>query len=257
MLVFLQINSNWSSLVMKTVLITGAARRIGAAISRLLHGEGCNVILHYNTSSADVLELRDELNADRGNSAVVIKADLLNLNEVSDLASMANGVWGGVDVLVNNASLFYSREVGQVEESDWDRLINSNLKAPFFLIQALAPMLAKRQGCVVNIVDIHAEKGLPGYPVYSIAKAGLLAMTKCLAKELAPDVRVNAVAPGAILWPEHDLADVRKNEILQRVALQRCGKADDIAKAVRFLIADADYITGHTLTVDGGRTLFV
>ncbi len=241
----------------KNVLITGAARRIGAACARLLHGHGCNLVLHYNTSVKQALQLCDEFNEVRRNSAVLIKADLLNSDELEHLAKSADRMWDGVDVLVNNASRFYPGSVGEVQEADWDCLINSNLKAPFFLAQALAAGLAKKQGCIVNIVDIHAEKGLPGYPVYSIAKAGLLAMTKCLAKELAPAVRVNAVAPGAILWPEDEIGDERKNEILKRVALQRCGEADDIAKAVRFLIADADYITGHTLTVDGGRTLFI
>lgn len=241
----------------KNVLITGAARRIGAACARLLHGKGCNVVLHYNSSAEQALQLCDEMNEARANSAAAVRADLLNLCEVEKLAETASRVWDGLDVLVNNASLFYPQALGQVKESDWDCVINSNLKAPFFLSQALAPMLAKWRGCVVNIADIHGEKGLPGYPVYSISKAGLLAMTKILAKELAPNVRVNAVAPGAILWPEHELGENQKTEILQRVALQRCGEAEDIAKAVYFLIADADYITGHTLTVDGGRTLFV
>lgn len=241
----------------KNVLITGAARRIGAACARLLHGNGCNVILHYNNSAEQALQLCDGLNEARANSAVALRANLLDLHEVGELAETASGIWEGLDVLVNNASLFYPQAVGQVKESDWDCLIDSNLKAPFFLSQALAPMLAKRRGCIVNIADIHGEKGLPGYPVYSISKAGLLAMTKILAKELAPNVRVNAVAPGAILWPEHEAGESQKNEILQRVALRRCGEAEDIAKAVFFLISDADYITGHTLTVDGGRSLFV
>ncbi|MGZ4960435.1 MAG: pteridine reductase [Methylomonas sp.] len=241
----------------KNVLITGAARRIGAACARLLHSEGCNLVLHYNSSAEEAQALCGELNLKRANSAAAVQADLLNIQEVEDLAEAASGVWDGIDVLVNNASLFYSGAMGQVKAPDWDRLINSNLRAPFFLIQALTSSLAKRRGCIVNIADIHGEKGLPGYSVYSISKAGVLAMTKILAKELAPDIRVNAVAPGAILWPEHELGDSQKNEILQRVALGRCGQADDIAKAVRFLIADADYITGHTLTVDGGRTLFV
>lgn len=241
----------------KNVLITGAARRIGAVCARLLHGEGCNVVLHYHNSAEQALQLCDELNEERENSAALVKANLLNPDELEYLANTARGLWDGIDVLVNNASRFYPGALGHIQESDWDCLINSNLKAPFFLSQALAPSLAERQGCIINIVDIHADKGLAGYPVYSIAKAGLLAMTKCLAKELAPDVRVNAVAPGAILWPESDMDDSRKDEILRRVPLRRCGKAEDIAKAVRFLIADAEYITGHTLTVDGGRTLSI
>jgi pteridine reductase len=172
------------------------------------------------------------------------------------LAQNAVHHWGGLDILVNNASQFYPKAFGDVDENDWSVLINSNLKAPFFLSQILAPALQQRKGCIVNIVDIHAEKGLKGYPVYSIAKAGLVAMTKCLAKELAPNVRVNAVAPGAILWPDHSVSESQKIEVLQKVALQRCGTTEDIARTVRFLIEDADYITGQILTVDGGRTLF-
>jgi len=243
--------------VAKNVLITGAAQRIGAACARLLHNEGCNVVLHYNKSVEQALQLCDELNEQRDNSAVLVKADLLIPHELEHLVNAARNVWDGIDVLVNNASQFLPGRVGQVGVEDWDGLINSNLKSPFFLSQALAPMLAKRYGCIVNIVDIHAEKGLPGYPVYSIAKAGLTAMTKSLAKELAPAVRVNGVAPGAILWPQSGGDHQQQQEIIQRIALQRCGKVEDVAKAVRFLIADADYITGHILTVDGGRSLFI
>lgn len=241
----------------KNVLITGAARRIGAACARLLHGEGCNVVLHYHRSQPHALQLRDELNAARSNSAAAVNADLLDLRQVAMLAQTSVETWGGIDVLINNASQFFPGKIGDIREQDWDILLNSNLKAPFFLVQALAPFLAERQGCVINIADIYANKGLPGYPVYSIAKAGLLAMTKSLAKELAPAVRVNAVAPGAILWPEEGISENRKAEILQRIALQRSGNAEDIAKAVRFLIVDASYMTGQTLTVDGGRSLFV
>lgn len=240
----------------KVALITGAAKRIGAACARLLHQEGFDVLVHYHVSQAPAQSLVDELNALRSHSAYLQKADLLDLNQLTALAEWVVAKNGGVDVLVNNASLFYGGQIGQVTEQDWNALLGSNLKAPFFLSQALAPSLASRKGSVVNIVDIHAEKGLLGFPVYSIAKAGLVAMTKCLAKELAPDVRVNAVAPGAILWPEEDLSEVGQQEILQKVALRRCGGVDDVAKAVRFLVDEADYITGHVLTVDGGRTLF-
>jgi len=240
----------------KVALITGAARRIGAACARLLHQEGYDVLLHYHTSQAAAQLLVNELNVLRPHSAHLRQADLLDLSQVAALAEWGLAISGGVDVLVNNASLFYGGKVGEVTEQDWNALLGSNLKAPFFLSQALAPSLARRKGCIVNIVDIHAEKGLLGFPVYSIAKAGLVAMTKCLAKELAPDVRVNAVAPGAILWPEHELNEARQQEILQKVALRRCGEVDDIAKAMRFLVNEADYITGHVLTVDGGRTLF-
>ncbi|MDT4289992.1 pteridine reductase [Methylomonas sp. MO1] len=240
----------------KNVLITGAARRIGAACVRLLHSEGCNVILHYNRSDADALRLAAELNAVRADSARLLNADLSVFSSIQKLAEEALTQWGDVDVLVNNASLFQSVPIGQVTEQDWDLTMASNLKAPFFLSQALWSSLKAKRGCIVNIADIHAETGLPGYPVYSMAKAGLVAMTKVLAREMAPEVRVNAVAPGAILWPEQDVADAERVEILKKVALQRCGEADDIAKAVRFLVGNADYITGQVLTVDGGRTLF-
>jgi pteridine reductase len=215
------------------------------------------VVLHYHRSAELAGQLCAELNNKRKNSAALVQADLQDMQALQNLAKFAVGSWQGLDVLVNNAAQFSHGAVGTATESNWDDLINSNLKAPFFLSQALAPFLAERRGCIINIADIYAEKGLPGYPVYSITKAGLISMTQCLAKELAPAVRVNAVAPGAILWPEHTVADVEKSRILEKVALQRCGQADDIAKAVRFLIADADYITGHTLTVDGGRTLYI
>ena len=239
----------------KIALITGAAKRIGAACARQLHHSGYNLLLHYYTSSEQAVRLADELNALRSNSVQLFQADLLVLEQVTELAGWALA-HEGVDVLVNNASLFSAGQVGQIAEQDWEALMGANLKAPFFLSQALVPSLAGRGGCIVNIVDIHAEKGLPGYPVYSIAKAGLVAMTKCLAKELAPEVRVNAVAPGAILWPDHSISEAKKDEILQKVALRRRGEVADIAKAVRFLANDADYITGHVLTVDGGRVLF-
>jgi pteridine reductase len=161
-----------------------------------------------------------------------------------------------LDALINNASAFYPTPLANTSEEQWEDLLGSNLKAPFFLSKALSESLASRQGCIVNIVDIHAERGLPGYPVYSISKAGLVAMTKILAKELAPAIRVNAVAPGAILWPESGLSEHDKGEILQRVPLVRCGSPEDIAKAVLYLVQDADYVTGQILTVDGGRTLF-
>ena len=240
----------------ENVLITGAAKRIGAACARLLHSEGCNVFLHYRSSEGEAQQLCNELNRLRPGSAKIMRADLLDMAELESVAGEADRAWGGIDVLVNNASSFYPTAMADVTERQWDELLGSNLKAPFFLVKALARTLTDNKGCVVNIVDIHAERGLSGYPVYSIAKAGLAAMTKVLAKELGPAVRVNGVAPGAILWPDHDLSEPAKLEILQRVALKRSGEVGDIAKAVLFLIKDADYITGQILTVDGGRTLF-
>lgn len=240
----------------KVALITGAARRIGASCAHLLHANGYNVVLHCHTSVRQARQLADELNGVRAASACFVTADLLKLDQVHALAEQAIRAWGDLDVLVNNASLFYPGQIGSVVEQDWDDLLGSNLKAPFFLSQALAPSLRKRRGCIINMADIHAEKGLAGFPVYSIAKAGLVAMTKCLAKELAPEVRVNAVAPGAILWPDQPTGDAQKAEILQKVALQRLGVVDDIARAVRYLSDDAPYVTGQVLTVDGGRTLY-
>jgi pteridine reductase len=240
----------------KNVLITGAAKRIGAACARMLHGEGCNVLLHYRSSKEAALGLCYELNQMRPDSAYMMQADLLNREELEALVSEACIVWDGIDVLINNASSFYPTAVADVTEQQWDELMGSNLKAPFFLAKALSETLADNKGCIVNIVDIHAERGLMGYPVYSIAKAGLVAMTKILAREFGPAIRVNGVAPGAILWPDNDLSEQEKQEILQRVALKLCGEPADIAKAVRFLIKDADYMTGQILTVDGGRTLF-
>jgi len=240
----------------KNVLITGAAKRIGEACARLLHSKGCNVFLHYRSSKEAALQLCYELNQMRPDSAYIMQADLLKREELEALVTEACMAWGKIDVLVNNASSFYPTAVADVTEQQWDELMGSNLKAPFFLAKLLSETLTNHGGCIVNIVDIHAERGLMGYPVYSIAKAGLVAMTKILAKELGPAVRVNGVAPGAILWPENDLSEQERQEILQRVVLKRNGEPADIAKAVWFLIKDADYMTGQILTVDGGRTLF-
>lgn len=240
----------------KNVLITGAAKRIGAACARLLHSEGCNIFIHYRSSAEDAQRLCDELNQKRSGSAAMMQADLLNMAELEQVAVEAQKAWGGIDVLVNNASTFYSGEVSDVTEQQWDELLGGNLKAPFFLSKVLSGTLAENSGCIVNIIDIHAERGLPGFPVYSISKAGLAAMTRVLAKELGPSIRVNGIAPGAILWPENELSEQGKADILQRVILKRSGDPADIAKAVLFLIKDAAYVTGQILTVDGGRTLF-
>jgi len=242
--------------MIKNVLITGAAKRIGATCARMLHDEGCNIFLHYRSSKQDVLALFEELNNNREGSVQMMQADLLDINQLERLVEAVKSSWGRLNVLVNNASAFYPQQVADVTEQEWDDLLGSNLKAPFFLSQKFAELLAENEGCVVNIIDIHAERGLKGYPVYSIAKAGLAAMTKVLAKELGPEIRVNGVSPGAVLWPEAEMSEQQKNEILQRVALKRTGEPDDIAKAVRFLVKDAGYITGQIITVDGGRTLF-
>jgi pteridine reductase len=240
----------------KNILITGAAKRIGAVCARLMHEEGCNILIHYKSSEQDAMVLCEELNAQRAGSAQVIKADLTDMTELENVAALAIENWGGVDVLINNASSFYPTPINTVTENQWDDLLDSNLKAPFFLAKMLSGCLAERHGCIINMVDIHAERGLPDHAIYCIAKAGLVAMTKILAKELAPNVRVNAVAPGAILWPETGLSNPDKREILTRIPLARCGSPDDIAKAVLYLVKDADYTTGQILTIDGGRTLY-
>lgn len=239
-----------------TALITGAARRIGAEIARSLHGAGYNIALHHLRSQGEAQALADELNRARADSARLVQADLRRSEQLAPLVERSAGFWGGLDVLVNNASRFYPTPLGEVTETQWDELLEGNLKAPFFLCQAAAPHLRTRGGCIVNIVDIHAERGLEGYPVYSITKAGLAAMTRFLARELGPDIRVNGVAPGAILWPEQPMDEARQAEILSRVPLRRIGDPGDIARAVLFFVRDAPYVTGQILAVDGGRSLF-
>ncbi|KAF3978033.1 MAG: pteridine reductase [Methylococcales symbiont of Iophon sp. n. MRB-2018] len=240
----------------KNVLITGAAKRIGASCARMLHQQGCNIFLHYRSSEQDAFQLFEELSNIRADSVKIMQADLLKLDEISKLAKQAEAAWGSIDILINNASAFYPQPIQQVSERDWDKLLGSNLKAPFFLSQKLSATLIATKGSIINIIDIHAERGLKGYPVYSVTKAGLAAMTKVLAKELGPEVRVNGVSPGAILWPETELSEQDKAEILHKVALNRNGEPDDIAKTVCFLAKDASYITGQIIAVDGGRTLF-
>ncbi len=239
----------------KVALITGAAHRIGACVARRLHAAGANIVIHYRTSREAAQALQKELNEQRPESVVLVQADLMGAEKLATLVKQAYAAWDRLDVLINNASTFYATQVGSVEERHWDDLMGTNLKAPFFLAQAAAPLLAKRGGCIVNIVDIHADRPLKEYPVYSIAKAGLVMLTKALAGELGPKVRVNAVAPGAILWPEAGLDEVTKQRIISRTFLKRQGSPEDIAKAVLFLVRDAGYMSGQVLTVDGGRSL--
>jgi len=236
--------------------ITGAARRIGADIARSLHDIGTNVVLHYRNSAEEANILCDELNLIRDSSAVCIQADLADTGQIPALVEEASGIWGRLDILVNNASMFYPTPVDLTTEAHWHELNDSNLKAPFFLSQAVEPFLRKQKGCIVNIIDIHAERPLKGYSVYSITKAGLAALTRSLAKEFAPDVRVNGVAPGAIMWPESEVTDANKNKILERIALNRTGMSDDVTRAVLYFIREAQYVTGQILAVDGGRNLF-
>ena len=239
----------------QVALVTGAARRIGAEIARHLHVRGLNVILHYRSSAAPAQDLAAELNARRADSAHLLQGDLLATADLPGLAHDAAARWGRLDVLVNNASGFYPTPVGEITETQWEDLLGSNLKGPFFLSQATLPYLQKTAGCIVNLVDIHAERPMSGYPVYNIAKAGVAMLTKTLAWELGPQVRVNGVSPGAILWPDTGVDDAHKHYILERTALKRSGGLEDIARTVTFLALDAPYISGQILAVDGGRSL--
>jgi pteridine reductase len=239
----------------KTVFITGAARRVGAAIARMLHGAGANSVLHYRSSSEDADELARELNAARPGSAAVVSGDLLEMDKLPALAAAATQAFGGLDILVNNASSFYPTPVGDITEIDWDDLIGTNLKAPLFLTQAAAPALRANQGLVINLCDIHGMRPLRRHPVYSVAKAGLIMLTRSLARELGPHVRVNGIAPGPVLWPDDGLDEALQAEIIDRTALKRPGTATDVARAALFFAAEAPYVTGQILAVDGGRSV--
>ena len=243
-----------SKLSGRTALVTGAAKRLGAAIARALHTEGMNLLLHYNKSEADAQALADELNGIRADSAAVAQADLGNIQGLDSLVKAALQ-WQGLDVLVNNASAFRPTPIGTVGEDDWEEIMASNLKAPFFLAQAAAVHLKKNHGCIVNMLDIHARRPLREHTLYSTAKAGLAMLTLSLARELGPEVRVNGVAPGPILWPETGMDAAAKKAILEATALKRKGSPEDIAGAVLYLVRDAEYVTGHILTVDGGRSI--
>ncbi len=237
------------------VLITGAAHRVGAAVAEALHAEGFNLVLHYRQSKDAAQALHIKLNTRRTGSAALVQGDLLDTVKLPKLVQQAVDIWGRLDVLINNASTFYPTPVGEVTEAQWDDLMGSNLKAPFFLAQAAAPALATHHGCIINMADIHAERPLKGYPVYSAAKAGLVMLTKALARELGPGIRVNAVAPGPVLWPDN-LAEETKQHIQSRTALKRAGHPSDVARAILFLIRDAGYITGQVIAVDGGRSIY-
>ncbi len=242
----------------KVALVTGGARRIGAGIVRELHAHGWRILLHYRSSAQDAQALADELNALRPGSVVLHQLDLLQTARLPELVAAAISHFGRLDALINNASSFYPTPLGQISEAVWDDLIGSNLKAPLFLAQAAAPELIKSGGAIVNIADIHVERPLAGFPVYTMAKAGVAAMTRVLARELAPQVRVNAVAPGVNLWPENDtdFDAAERERILATIPLDRNGQPQDIAQAILFLL-DAPYVTGVILPVDGGRNVFL
>lgn len=241
----------------KVVLITGGAKRVGAAICRLLHAEGYSLMVHYKSSLNEARSLQAELNLQRPNSVAIVHGDLLNVADLPKLIHETVQCFGRLDVLINNASTYYASEVGEIDEAKWHDLMGSNLKAPLFLSQAAAPELRKNHGCIVNITDMHVERPKKGYIIYSVAKAGLVTLTKSLAHELSPEVRVNAVAPGPVQWPENNpqFDEVYRQRVINQTLLKRVGKAEDVAKAVKFLVADAPFITGHVLAVDGGRSL--
>ncbi|HIM57933.1 MAG TPA: pteridine reductase [Gammaproteobacteria bacterium] len=237
---------------MKTALITGGAQRIGAQIAQTLHNDGYNIIIHYRHSKQAAETLAQELNTQRNNSATTIQAELSNLDDIKALSQSIERL----DVLVNNASVFYPTPVKEATPDTWYTIMNTNLMAPFFLSQSLTNVLNKTSGCIINLVDIHAQRPLKNHAIYNISKAGIAMMTKTLAKELAPNIRVCGVSPGSIIWPENEaeLTDAQKNKMLNKIALGKQGSALDIANTVLFL-ANSSYITGQIISVDGGRTL--
>jgi pteridine reductase len=241
----------------KVALITGAARRIGAEIATQLHASGMNIVVHYHTSHEEAESVCANFNKLRKHSAVVVRADLQDIASLNYLIEEAVAAWGRLDVLVNNASKFYKTALGNISEYAWDELMSTNLRAPLILSQAAVPYLKETQGCIVNIADIHGERPMRDYAVYCISKAGLIMLTKVLAKELAPAIRVNAISPGEIIWPEGENAVTQemKQKILSRTLLQRHGDPLTIAKAVLFIANEADFMTGHVLVLDGGRLL--
>lgn len=241
----------------KVVLITGGAKRVGAAICRELHACGAQLMIHYRSSTNEARSLQAELNLQRANSVAIIQGDLLNTAVLPSLIQETVKHFGKLDVLINNASSYYATEIGAITENNWQDLMGSNLKAPMFLAQAAATELRKNRGSIVNITDMHIERPKKGYVVYSVAKAGLVTLTKSLAHELSPEVRVNAVAPGPVQWPDNNpqFDEVYRQRVISQTLLKRVGESSDIAKAVKFLIADAPFITGHVLAVDGGRSL--
>jgi pteridine reductase len=237
----------------RVALVTGSAKRIGAAIAKGLHTAGYNLVLHYRDSQTVAESLTAEFNQQRTNSAICIQADFDRIESIKTLAEKTLQQWQRLDLLVNNASMFYPTPLTEASIQDWSSLFNSNLKAPYFLIQALADTLKKSQGSIINIADIYADKPLKNHSLYCMAKAGNVMMTKSLSLELAPDVRVNGIAPGAILWPETPTNDIQK--ILEKIPLGKLGNPDEIVNLVLFLASKTNYITGQIINIDGGRTL--
>jgi len=239
----------------KVALITGAARRIGAAISRCLHADGANIVVHYRSSADEANTLCDELNAIRPDSAMSVQADLTATAQLPDLIATTTAWHGTLDILINNASSFYPTPIGEISEDNWNDVIGANLKAPLFLSQAAVDALRQARGVIINIVDIHSQRPLRDHAVYGSSKAGLAMLTRSLAKDLAPDIRVNGVSPGAILWPEAGLSDATKTTVLEQIPAGRIGNTSDVAGCVLYLVRDATYVTGQIIAVDGGRSI--
>ncbi len=237
------------------MLITGGARRVGAEIARTLHSAGANVVIHYRSSAAAAIALAEHFNRIRPRSAAIYAAHLSTAGAPEKLVAMTLEEFGRLDILINNASSFYATPLGQISLPQWDDLMGSNLKAPLFLSQAAAPWLRAQRGLIINMVDIHAFRPLKAHPVYSTAKAGLAMLTRALARELGPEIRVNGIAPGPVLWPEGDMEDELKREIIDKTALKRHGTPADVARTALFLAQDAPYITGQIIAVDGGRSI--
>lgn len=237
------------------MLITGGAKRVGAELARAFHAAGANLLIHYRSSSAAALSLADGFNRQRPHSAVIMAAHLNNPDAPDKLVATAKLQFGRLDILINNASSFYPTSVGTITAPQFDDLIGSNLKAPLFLSQAAAASLKETRGLIINMIDIHGFRPLKGHPVYSAAKAGLAMLTRALARELGPEVRVNGIAPGPVLWPEGDMDESLKREIINKTALKRHGSPQDIARTALFLAKDAPYITGQIIAVDGGRSI--
>ncbi len=241
----------------KTALLTGSARRIGAQSALTLHENGANIIIHYGRSKKEAKDLVDNLNSKRPGSAISLQADLLNIDEINQLAEQAGKAFDSLDILVNNASTFYPTPLDSLNEANWNDLMGSNLKAPMFLSQACYSALKKTKGCIINMVDIHARSPLRNHIIYSCAKAANIMLTRSLALEMGPDIRVNAIAPGAILWPENDsqMDTQAQHNIIQQIPLKKAGEATDIANTILFLVS-SDYINGQVIAVDGGRQLY-
>jgi len=241
----------------KVALITGGARRVGAAIARALHSAGVDLMVHYRGSADEARAMQTELETQRSGSVALVQADLLSQGALPTMVSETVRHFGRLDVLINNASSFFPTAVGEITEKAWDDLVGTNLKAPLFLSQAAAPYLRQSHGCIVNIIDIHADRPMRNHVVYSIAKGGLLALTRSLAAELGPEIRVNGVSPGVIMWPEDQrwADELARQRIVQTILLKRVGNPDDIANAVRFLALEAPYVTGQVIAVDGGRSI--